>query len=1018
MHDSQHITLFLARVRRSLRVQAGVRFGLFAVTLFALSAVAVPMVAWNMAPHHGSTISTVAFAVMTIALVGGLIVTVIVPTRQSGTDMGIARRVGTACPEMASDLLSAVEFCRQRDADERDERSAARGSPVLVDAFLAQISARVDTVQLRSVVSSRPLARAAIWCVAALGCLSASLLASPGHLVHGWERVLYPTDPRPFGGARMSGTPLVGDIRITVDYPAYTERAPRSLPSASGDVRAMPGSAISIETRALIPAFSARILLWQESPANTASAELESIIDIPFDVTDERVLQGQFRLQAAGEYRFSIEGIDAERHVEAQTRRIELEPDRPPEVQLYTPGDELDVASLERIELAYSAEDDYGISRIELVWTEAGSRRRKPLGIPENGQRTAQGKFLWDLEEASIAPGSETVYYIEVADNDTVSGPNIGQSASYRLRVFSPREKHEKLVVRQRELLERILRALAGRLTVAVDDVHAHQALQRETADLVVELGTLVAALREDELSAEKLREFLDDMRARLNKQTKAEAVLLERLRAKQERDDRPLGNRLANSDQAVIAELERDALSLSDWIERQQMENLLALTDEVEIHRARLKQLFKEYERKNAPELIGEIEREMRSLEKRLTDMTAQRGYLADDVLDRFVHTDAIQEQHAADCMVAVRALMQQGELTRSDRLLETCMGTLEQVTTAMEQSLRALRDDAFNDEERRFGEMMDKLSDLVLEQRDIAELTQSIWQRYAARADEMMREEAKETRRHVSKPLERLRRGLGQISAIGLTPFAKEELSIVDTRLADVDRMLADGDIAEALAMAEQARVGVQTASAELDAALLDQQDEPWGEHTKVSRRELRRVQPMIDKLVSDLAASTPSPNEIMSRRDRRRLERLSRRQQSVAERSRRLADKVEKTADELPGLSATALIEGVASARMHMERSNKRMRTVDPSGARQESRNAADAMQRTLEFTNDASRGSQGTTRAGLRDEPVRIPGTDEYKTPDAFREDILQAMKREQAPLGFGALVKRYYEELIR
>lgn len=44
-------------------------------------------------------------------------------------------------------------------------------------------------------------------------------------------------------------------------------------------------------------------------------------------------------------------------------------------------------------------------------------------------------------------------------------------------------------------------------------------------------------------------------------------------------------------------------------------------------------------------------------------------------------------------------------------------------------------------------------------------------------------------------------------------------------------------------------------------------------------------------------------------------------------------------------------------------------------------------------------------------------VRIPGADEYRAPEKFREDILEAMKQ-RAPQGFDDQVRRYYEELIK
>ena len=44
-------------------------------------------------------------------------------------------------------------------------------------------------------------------------------------------------------------------------------------------------------------------------------------------------------------------------------------------------------------------------------------------------------------------------------------------------------------------------------------------------------------------------------------------------------------------------------------------------------------------------------------------------------------------------------------------------------------------------------------------------------------------------------------------------------------------------------------------------------------------------------------------------------------------------------------------------------------------------------------------------------------VRIPGSEEYRVPEEFREEILEAMKA-KAPERYQEQVKRYYEELVK
>jgi hypothetical protein len=97
--------------------------------------------------------------------------------------------------------------------------------------------------------------------------------------------------------------------------------------------------------------------------------------------------------------------------------------------------------------------------------------------------------------------------------------------------------------------------------------------------------------------------------------------------------------------------------------------------------------------------------------------------------------------------------------------------------------------------------------------------------------------------------------------------------------------------------------------------------------------------------------------------------------------------------------------------------METSDERARAKDPSGTREGTRSAADALAKARDRARSAARQAQ---EGAVADEPIRIPGADEYRAPERFREDLLEAMKKKGAvaPEGYHDLIKRYYEELIK
>jgi hypothetical protein len=102
--------------------------------------------------------------------------------------------------------------------------------------------------------------------------------------------------------------------------------------------------------------------------------------------------------------------------------------------------------------------------------------------------------------------------------------------------------------------------------------------------------------------------------------------------------------------------------------------------------------------------------------------------------------------------------------------------------------------------------------------------------------------------------------------------------------------------------------------------------------------------------------------------------------------------------------------------------MGRAVDRLGAPDPLGARDEAQGAADKLSELQGKMQRSARPSsvpQGRQDGnGVDEDTVKIPGSEEYKPPEWFREDILDAMKKEKPPDAFKEQVKRYYEELTR
>jgi len=242
----------LDRVRRRLVAQAGASAALYAVAVAALVAIATPLVGAAVAPHRAPSLGGVALGTGAVVALAALIRWRL-RARHWRDPSALARFVGARAPEVSSDLLSSVQL-----EAASDPRSAV--SRDLIDALARHTAARIAELDPAAVAPSRRLRPALAVAVGAGAIAMFAAAVAPDPLALGWRRVLGIAEGQ-LHGVRSSDVPIVGDVRIVLEFPAYASREPITLPSSSGDFRALPGTIAHVETTALERTAEARLVL-------------------------------------------------------------------------------------------------------------------------------------------------------------------------------------------------------------------------------------------------------------------------------------------------------------------------------------------------------------------------------------------------------------------------------------------------------------------------------------------------------------------------------------------------------------------------------------------------------------------------------------------------------------------------------------------------------------------------------------------------------------------------------------
>jgi hypothetical protein len=253
----------------------------------------------------------------------------------------------------------------------------------------------------------------------------------------------------------VTDRPIVTMLRVGLTFPSYARLPARELENNTGDVTALKGTRIAFSIESNKDLASAT-LVFNDATA-TALSVAGSKASGSLQLTKERTYH--LRLRDSG----GVENADPIEY------SLKVLADAYPTASIELPGRNVDIAENAALSMVYRIKDDYGFARLELAYKLTASRYEKPaadftrivIPIPEGTRTEALIPYLWNLSGLSLVPEDIVSYFIEVYDNDNVSGPKSARSDIYTLRlpsldeVFADLDKgHETSLETMKEALK------------------------------------------------------------------------------------------------------------------------------------------------------------------------------------------------------------------------------------------------------------------------------------------------------------------------------------------------------------------------------------------------------------------------------------------------------------------------------------------------------------------------------------------------------------------------------------
>lgn len=260
--------------------------------------------------------------------------------------------------------------------------------------------------------------------------------------------------------------PNLKRLEVEVVPPGYSGLSPQVLDENAGDVTALKGSRVIVRTEATKPLDEAALVF---SDSTRRSMEIQTFA--------KHKAVGEFILRTDGRYNVWFKDHDRLTSRNPVEYRLSVIQDDIPMIKLLAPDQDTDMNEDMAIRILAEARDDFGFSKLLLHHRlEKTGGFREPeknytavdlTYLMDKSQLQQTLSYVWDFASLKLQPEDVMTFYLEIFDNDAVSGPKSATSAIITMRFPS---LEEILAEVNKEQDQNLLKA--EELLKETDDIH------------------------------------------------------------------------------------------------------------------------------------------------------------------------------------------------------------------------------------------------------------------------------------------------------------------------------------------------------------------------------------------------------------------------------------------------------------------------------------------------------------------------------------------------------------------
>jgi hypothetical protein len=451
--------------------------------------------------------------------------------------------------------------------------------------------------------------------------------------------------------------PIVKTLELEIIPPLYSKME-KLIQKDNGNVTSLVGTRVNIN-------------LSSTKNLGKAFLQFRDSTSLEFKVAGNEAT-GKFIVKEDNQYILKLFDEGGNENSSPITYQVQALFDAYPTIEMVAPNVNIPLANDNRVNLVTKINDDFGFSRLMLNYRLSASRYEPPqtnftkleIELPPD-EKEISVNYIWNLSLLSLGVEDVISYYLEVFDNDNISGPKSAKTSIFMVRVPSldeilaeadqtqtEAEKELEQTLKEAEDLQKTLQDIDQELKKDEEKLtweekekieealDKFEELQQKVNDLSDELQEMQNNLQQNNLLSEETLEKYMELQDLMDELTSEEMKkALERLQNTLEQLNRKMTQQQLEKfkfdEERFKKSIERTLNLLKRIQIEQKIDELVKRTEELMTEQNELKEQTEQHDpsnkneqnelsqkQKDISEKIEKLENEMKNLDEKMNDM------------------------------------------------------------------------------------------------------------------------------------------------------------------------------------------------------------------------------------------------------------------------------------------------------------------------------------------------------------------------------------------------------------